>query len=131
MTMKTIQIICTSPGMRRNGMRHPASAFYPADRWGEEELAAFRRDPNFVVREVDEHENLQTDADFEIRVKAEVDAVLMVQSEALQASFAAAVADASAGKIAELQSKIDDLEGRLQAAMKAGEKAGEKAAAKK
>jgi hypothetical protein len=115
MTTKTIQIICTSPGMRRNGMRHPASAFYPADRWSEEQLAAFDRDPNFFVRPVDEAENVQTETDFEMRVAAEVEKRVAEKENALALVFEGAVARKAEEKIEELQVKIGDLEAQLKA----------------
>ncbi len=105
MTTKTIQIICTSPGMRRNGMRHPATAFYPADRWSEEQLAAFDRDPNFVVRPVEEAENVQTETDFEMRVAAEVEKRVTEKEDALALVFEGAVADKVAERVAELEAK--------------------------
>ncbi|SIQ23962.1 hypothetical protein SAMN05880590_102743 [Rhizobium sp. RU35A] len=121
MTAK-IQIICTSPGMRRNGVRHPASAFYDAGHWSDEQLAAFRADQNFQVREVPEGESTVTDADFEARVAAEVDARMIAKAEELQATFAHAVTEAAAEKIAALQSQLDDLQAKLQAAEKASAK---------
>jgi rRNA maturation endonuclease Nob1 len=115
MTTKTIQIICTSPGMRRNGQRHPASAFYPADHWDGEQMAAFARDPNFVVREVEDSENTQTDADFEMRVAAEVDKRVAEKEDALARAFDGAVSDKVAERISEFESKIVALEAKLKA----------------
>jgi len=46
----TVTIVCRLPGMRRNGIRHPAVETYPADRWTDDELDAFNADPNFTVR---------------------------------------------------------------------------------
>lgn len=99
-----IQIICSSPGMRRNGVEHPASAFYEDGHWTEAQLDAFRADPAFVVREVDgTTENTQTDADFQLKVDAEVARQMQLQSEALQKSFKKAVEDAVDGKVAKLK----------------------------
>ncbi len=47
--MKPIEIICSSPGMRRNGVTHPARKTYPADHWSEAQLAAFDADPAFTI----------------------------------------------------------------------------------
>ena len=44
-----VTIICRNPGMRRNGVIHPASQTYPAGKWTEAQLEAFRADPNFEV----------------------------------------------------------------------------------
>ncbi len=118
MAAKKIQIICTSPGMRRNGVVHPASAFYPADKWSPEQLKAFEADPNFVVREVLDGESTTTEADFEARVKAEVEARVLAMAEELQTKFDQAVSDKAAEKVGELQKTIDALETALAAAAK-------------
>ncbi|WP_319519640.1 hypothetical protein [uncultured Martelella sp.] len=44
-----ITIICRNPGMRRAGIKHPASATYPATKFSKTELDAFRDDPAFEV----------------------------------------------------------------------------------
>lgn len=44
-----ITIICRNPGMRRAGIKHPASATYDADKFSKAELDAFRDDPAFEV----------------------------------------------------------------------------------
>ncbi|MBB4122919.1 hypothetical protein [Martelella radicis] len=44
-----ITIICRNPGMRRAGIKHPASATYPATKFSKTELDAFRADPAFEV----------------------------------------------------------------------------------
>ncbi|MGZ2500427.1 hypothetical protein EHI47_14350 [Rhizobium leguminosarum] len=104
-----IQIICSSPGMWRNGIPHPASEFYPADRWNEKELDRFKADPAFTVREVDETaENTMTDADFQLRVDAEVKRQVDALKDSLQAGFANAVKDAVADKTAELKAGHDN-----------------------
>lgn len=104
-----IQIICSSPGMWRNGIQHTASEFYPADRWSETELTRFRADPAFTVREVDETaENTMTDADFQLRVDAEVKRHVDALKDSLEAGFANAVKDAVTEKTAELKAGHDN-----------------------
>lgn len=44
-----ITIICRKPGMRRNGVSHPASETYPADHWSEDQIKTFVGDPEFEV----------------------------------------------------------------------------------
>lgn len=118
-----IQIICSNPGMRRNGAIHPASAFYDAGRWTEEQLAAFRADPAFTVREAGEDENVQTEDDFRLRVDAAVQELLAQKVDELQKAFDQAVAEKSKEKIEELQAGHDkavaDLNAKLDAAAKA------------
>jgi hypothetical protein len=120
---KKIQIICTAPGMRRNGVKHPASAFYDEGRWTDEQLAAFRADPAFTVRAVGDGENVKTDDDFGQLVRAAVESRLQVKIDELQAAFDQAVADKAKEKIEELQAEHDkvvvDLNAKLDAATKA------------
>ena len=104
-----IQIICSSPGMWRNGVQHAASEFYPADHWTEEQLERFRADPAFTVREVDENaENTMTDADFLLRVNAEVARQVRAKADELQAKFDQAVKSAVQDKTAELKAEHDN-----------------------
>ncbi|MFN3362728.1 MAG: hypothetical protein ACK40W_02090 [Allorhizobium sp.] len=130
---KKIQIICTMPGMRRNGVKHPPSAFYDAGHWTDEQLAAFRADPAFTVREVEEGENVQTEDDFQLRVNTAVQELLAQKVDELQKAFDEAVAEKVKDKLEELQAAhekvVSDLNAKLDAATKA---AGEqKATAKK
>lgn len=132
-----VQIICSSPGMWRNGIPHPASEFYPADRWSEKELERFRADPAFTVREVDENtENTVSDADFQLRVDAEVKRLADAKMLELQGKFDGAVKQATDEKTASLKAdhdnaidklgkdlqasndKVADLEKQLEAAKK-------------
>lgn len=107
--MTKVQIICSSPGMRRNGIEHPASAFYDADHWTVDQLRAFDRDPAFTVREVDEAaENVMTATDFQLAVDAEVKRQVDVLKDSLQTGFANAVKDAVAEKTAELKADHDN-----------------------
>ena len=120
---KTIQIICTTPGMRRNGVKHPASAFYKEGHWTNEQLAAFRADPAFTVREVGEGENVQTADDFQLRVNDAVQVLVEQKIAELQTAFDQAVAEKAKEKIDELQAGHDkvvaDLNAKLDAATKA------------
>ncbi len=129
MSEKKIQIVCTSPGMRRNGVIHPASAFYDVGEWTKEQLAAFEADPAFTVRMVDEDENTQTEADFDLRVHNEVQRLLNERADTLQASFDAAVAEKAKERVEKLQAEheaemtafkteIADLKAKLEAATK-------------
>ena len=104
-----IQIICSSPGMRRNGIAHPASAFYDADEWTKEELAAFQSDPAFVVREaVEATESTTTEIDFQLKVNAEVERLVALKADELQKGFDQAVQEAVADKVSALKSEHDN-----------------------
>lgn len=120
---KKIQIICTTPGMRRNGTKHPASAFYKEGDWTEEQLAAFRADPAFTVRVVGEGENVQTEDDFQQRVNDAAQVLVEGKIAELQTAFDQAVAEKTKEKIDELQAEHDkvvvDLTAKLDAAAKA------------
>lgn len=103
-----IQIICSSPGIRRNGIAHPASAFYDEGHWNEKQLAAFEADPAFTVRAVDDAmENVKTDTDFELAVETEVDNRLKAKAAELQASFEQAVKEAVDEKTAAIKAEAD------------------------
>ncbi|QHW25650.1 hypothetical protein GYN07_15450 [Rhizobium leguminosarum bv. viciae 248] len=107
--MTKVQIICSSPGMRRNGIVHPASAFYDADRWSETELERFDADPAFTVRVVDETaENVKTDTDFRLAVDTEVARQVDALKASLEAGFANAVKDAVIEKTAQLKAEHDN-----------------------
>lgn len=114
--MAKIQIICSSPGMRRMGKVHPATAIYEADYWSDKEIAAFKADPAFTLREVSEVENVQTDDDFEIRVANEVEARLTAKADELQRAFDQAVTDKAQERVDELEAKVADLTAQLEAA---------------
>lgn len=102
--MTKIQIICSSPGMRRNGIPHGASAFYDAGHWTDDQLDAFRADPAFTVREVDEaSENTQTADDFKLEVDAEVARQMQLKTDELQHTFKKAVDNAVVEKTAKLK----------------------------
>lgn len=119
--MAKIQIICSSPGMRRMGKVHPATAIYPADAWTDKQLDAFRADPAFTIREVSETENVRTDDDFEIRVANEVEARLQEKADELQRAFDQAVTEKAQERVDELEAKVTDLTTKLEAAAKAAE----------
>ncbi|TBH55022.1 hypothetical protein [Rhizobium leguminosarum] len=107
--MTKVQIICSSPGMRRNGIVHPASAFYEADRWSDAELERFDADPAFTVRMVDETaENVKTDTDFRLAVDTEVARQVDALKASLEAGFANAVKDAVTEKTAQLKAEHDN-----------------------
>ena len=104
--MSKIQIICSSPGMRRHGMVHPASSIYEDGVFSEKQLDAFRADPAFTVLKVAEGGVQVEGGDIEAAVAARVGVVeanLEAEFEAakakLQADFARTVKDAVAEKI--------------------------------
>jgi predicted HicB family RNase H-like nuclease len=103
-TMTKIQIICSSPGMRRNGIEHAASEFYEPGHWTETQLDAFRADPAFTVREADEAvENTLSADDFNLKVDAEVARQVGLKTAALEKSFKKAVEEAVDDKVAKLK----------------------------
>lgn len=90
-----IQIICTKPGMRRNGIEHPQSASYEPGHWSDADLAAFRADPSFIVQEIEGDGSVSRGPEFDAAVEAEVKKVLEAKAVELQATFSKAVADAA------------------------------------
>lgn len=118
--MSQIQIICSKPGIRRNGIEHPASAIYPADRWTPGQLKAFNDDPAFIVQEVGSGGVKLTGVDFDTAVAAEVQKQVEALSTALQTSFNAKVTEAATERLANAKAEhdnaMDDLGRKLQAA---------------
>ncbi|WP_425646080.1 hypothetical protein [Agrobacterium leguminum] len=114
--MSKIQIICSKPGIRRNGIEHPAQAVYDADRWTTKELDAFRADPAFIVQEVAGKAVEVSSAAVEQAVNARVE----IERKKLEDSFNRTVADAVAEKLADTKAEhdnaIDALGKKLQAA---------------
>lgn len=114
--MSKIQIICSIPGLRRNGTEHPAQAVYDAGHWSEKQLDAFRADPAFIVQEVHGKAAEVSSADIEQAVNARVE----IERQKLQDSFNQAVADAVAEKLADTKAAhdnaIDELGKKLLAA---------------
>ncbi|MBB3947220.1 hypothetical protein GGQ73_003186 [Rhizobium skierniewicense] len=106
--MSQIQIICSKPGIRRNGIENPASAIYPADRWTPEQLQAFKADPAFIVQEVGSGGVKLTGVDFDTAVAAEVQKQVEGITSALQTSFNAKVAEAATERVANLQADHDN-----------------------
>jgi hypothetical protein len=111
-----IQIICTSPGMRRNGVAHPASALYAPDHWSKAALAAFQADPNFLVREVSGAESVTTETDIELRIETEVEKRLKDKADALQTSFETAVTEKAKERVEALETTVSELTAKLEAA---------------
>lgn len=123
-----IQIICTKPGMRRNGIEHPASAIYAANHWSEDELKAFAADPSFIVQPVSSGGVQVESEDIEAAVVARVEvakAALQVDFDAakekLQADFARTVKEAVDDKLdaakaeatKDVQAKLTTAEGKV------------------
>lgn len=135
---KKIQIICTKPGMRRNGIEHPQSQTYEPDRWTETELMAFRSDPSFIVQEIEGDGSLTRGPEFDAAVDDAVKRLLEERVAQMQASFAQAVQDAATEKVKEkaeqlqaahkaelaaIKAENTELQAKLDAATKATAKA--------
>ena len=118
--MSKIQIICSSPGIRRNGIEHPASAIYDADRWSDKQLKAFRDDPAFIVQEVAEGGVQLSGADVDASIAAKVKEQVEKISQGLQAAFETTVSEKVAEKLADVTAdrdkEITDLKAELAAA---------------
>jgi len=118
--MPKIQIICSSPGIRRNGIEHPASAIYDADRWSDKQLKAFRDDPAFIVQEVAEGGVKLSGKDSDAAVAAKVKEQVEKIAQGMQASFETTVSEKVAEKLteatAERDKEINDLKAELAAA---------------
>lgn len=110
--MSKIQIICSKPGIRRNGVEHPAQAVYDAGRWTDKELEAFRADPAFIVLEAADSTSASDDIKLAVLVE--------IERKKLEAGFNKAVADAVAEKLADTKAEhdnaIDALGKKLEAA---------------
>lgn len=128
--MSKIQIICSSPGIRRNGVVHAATAIYEAGRWTEKELQAFRDDPAFLVQDVGQGGVQLSGDDFEAAVAERVTEQVTKLQDALQVTFEAAVTEKAkerverlqtehAAAVATLDKQIGDLTSKLAAAVKA------------
>ncbi len=113
--MSKIQIICSKPGIRRNGIEHPAQAVYDAGHWTEEQLAAFRADPAFIVQEAAGSAVSSDD------ILAAVNARVEIERRKLQDSFNQAVADAVAEKLADVKANHDNAMDELGKKLKAAE----------
>ncbi len=105
--MSKIQIICSSPGIRRNGIEHPASAVYDADHWSDTQLQAFRDDPAFIVQDVAEGGISLSDNDIDANIAAKVNVQVEKITQGLQASFQNAVTEKAADQLADLKADYD------------------------
>lgn len=118
--MPKIQIICSSPGIRRNGIVHPASATYDEGHWTEKQLEAFRADPAFIVQEVVEGSVKLSGKDVDATIAAKVKEQVEKISLGLQATFETTVSERVAEKLteatAERDKEITDLKAELAAA---------------
>lgn len=115
--MTQIQIICSKPGIRRNGVEHPAQAIYDAGVWTDGQLDAFRADPAFIVQEVAGNAVEVSSADIEQAVNARVE----IERQKLQTTFNQAVADAVAEKLADTKAAHDNTIDTLGKKLKAAE----------
>ena len=102
--MSKIQIICSIPGLRRNGVAHPAQKTYEPGHWTEDQLEAFKADPAFFVQELADNAVEVSSADIENAVITRVE----IERRKLEDSFNKAVADAVAEKIAETKAAHDN-----------------------
>lgn len=111
--MSKIQIICSSPGMLRNGVAHPPSAIYEMSAWTDKQLQAFEDDPAFTVLPVaDDGGVIVGGADIEAAVAARV----KIASDALQVTFNKAVQDAVAEKLDDAKAEVaKECQGQLDA----------------
>lgn len=100
--MSKIQIICSIPGLRRNGAVHPAQAVYDAGHWSEKQLEVFRADPAFIVLDA------AGSAAVSAEINATVTALVEIERQKLQDSFNQAVADAVAEKLTDTKAKHDN-----------------------
>lgn len=101
--MSQIQIICTSPGMRRQGIVHTASAIYEEGHWTETQLQAFKDDPCFIVQPVGAGGVQLSGDDFDTAVAAKVSEQLATLQDALQVTFDTAVAEKARERIEKLR----------------------------
>ncbi len=113
--MSKIQIICSKPGIRRNGIEHPAQAIYEPGRWTDKELDAFRADPAFIVQEAAGGAVSSDD------ILAVVAARVEIERRKLQDSFNKAVADDVAEKLADAKANHDNAMDELGKKLKAAE----------
>lgn len=118
--MPKIQIICSSPGIRRNGIEHPASAIYDADRWSDKQLQAFRDDPAFIVQEVAEGgvklSGKDSDAAVAAKVKEQVEKIAQGLQDTFETKVNEKVAEKLADATADHDKEITDLKAELAAA---------------
>lgn len=112
--MSKIQIICSSPGLRRNGIEHQASAVYDEGRWTEKQLDVFRADPAFIVQQVAADGGVGLSGlDFDEAVNKKVAEKIEALSSALQSSFEVAVADKARERIEALETRIAEREAAI------------------
>ena len=115
--MSKIQIICSSPGIRRNGIEHPASAIYDADRWNDTQLQAFKDDPAFIVQDVAEGGVKLSGTDIDATIAAQVNDHVEKIAEGLKASFQITVAEKVAEELADAKTdyelQINELKAEL------------------
>lgn len=115
--MPKIQIICSSPGIRRNGIVHPASATYDEGHWTQKQLEAFRADPAFIVQDVVEGAVKLSGKDVDATIAAKVKEQVEKISQGLQAAFETTVSEKVAEKLAEATAdrdkEITDLKAEL------------------
>ena len=118
--MSKIQIICSSPGIRRNGIEHPASAIYDADRWNDKQLQAFKDDPAFIVQDVAEGGIQLSGKDIDANIAAQVNEQVANIAEGLKTSFQNTVTEKVAEELAdardEYEQQIADLKAELSTA---------------
>lgn len=119
--MSKIQIICSIPGIRRNGIEHPAQAIYDAGRWSEKQLEAFRADPAFIVQEVSDGGTALSGSEFDTAVAAEVRKQVETITAGMQATFNNAVTTAVNEKLADIEVAHDNAMDALGKKLKAAE----------
>lgn len=102
--MSKIQIICSKPGIRRNGIENPASAIYEKDRWTDKELDAFRADPAFMVLDANSASTAFSGPEFDAAVNAKVETAKVE----LEKAFNKTLSETLTEKLAEATAKHDN-----------------------
>ncbi len=110
--MSKVQIICSVPGLIRNGVPHSTSEIYEEDHWTVGQLARFMSDPAFTVRTIDDEEAARGSA-FDDAVAAEVNKRVSAKVEEIQQTFQNAVNAASRELVDEIGLKLKDAQAKI------------------
>lgn len=119
--MSKIQIICSIPGLRRNGVVHAAQATYEPGHWTEEQLEAFDADPAFIVQEVSDGGTALSGSEFDAVVAAEVKRQVETIAAGMQASYNNTVTTAVNEKLADIEVAHDNAMDALGKKLKAAQ----------
>ncbi|CUX60129.1 hypothetical protein CFBP6626_17930 [Agrobacterium tumefaciens] len=119
--MSKIQIICSKPGIRRNGIEQPAQATYESGHWTEDQIKAFEADPAFIVQEVSDGGTALSGSEFDAVVAAEVKKQVETITAGMQASYNNAVTTAVNEKLADIEVAHDNAMDAIGKKLKAAE----------